>query len=199
MPGPFPAAPPTAVPATCRVHATVTRRGRSDQIGVDVWMPLSGWNGRFQGVGGFGYTTGPELARRPCRRRVFGSGDRRRAQGAVEPDGLFRARLERPLRLGVDPGLLLSRSARPRGGGEGHDSGLLRDGGEARLLERLLDWRSPGAGAGTALRRTSTGFSPQRLQSTFRRSHPQCSGLSSSCSETETSCPSASSPRFSRP
>ena len=28
------------------------------------------------------------------------------------------ARLERPLRLGVDPGLLLSRSARPRGGGE---------------------------------------------------------------------------------
>ena len=58
VPGPFPGAPPIAVPATCRVHATVTRPGRSAQIGVDIWMPLSGWNGRFQGVGGFGYTTG---------------------------------------------------------------------------------------------------------------------------------------------
>jgi feruloyl esterase len=57
-PGPFPGAPPTAVPATCRAHATVTRPGASHQIGVEVWMPLSGWNGRFQGVGGFGFTTG---------------------------------------------------------------------------------------------------------------------------------------------
>jgi feruloyl esterase len=58
VPGPLPGAPPTAVPATCRVHATVTRPGGGDRIGVDVWMPLSGWNGRFQGVGGSGYTTG---------------------------------------------------------------------------------------------------------------------------------------------
>jgi hypothetical protein len=58
VPGPLPGQPPTAVPATCRAHATVTTPGRSDQIGVDMWMPLSGWNGRFQGVGGFGYTTG---------------------------------------------------------------------------------------------------------------------------------------------
>jgi feruloyl esterase len=29
-----------------------------DQIGVDVWMPVSGWNGRFQGVGGSGYSAG---------------------------------------------------------------------------------------------------------------------------------------------
>ena len=58
VPGAIPGAPPTPVPATCRVHATVTAPGRSDHIGVDVWMPLTGWNGRFQGVGGFGFTTG---------------------------------------------------------------------------------------------------------------------------------------------
>jgi pimeloyl-ACP methyl ester carboxylesterase len=58
VPGPPPGALPTAVPATCRAHATVTRPGTSHQIGVDVWMPASGWNGRFQGVGGFGFTTG---------------------------------------------------------------------------------------------------------------------------------------------
>ena len=66
VPGPFPGSPSTAVPATCRVHATVTAPGRSDQIGVDVWMPLSGWNVRFQGVGGSGYTTGsPNSLARP--------------------------------------------------------------------------------------------------------------------------------------
>jgi Tannase and feruloyl esterase len=58
VPGPFPGAPPTPVPETCRVHATVTSPGVNDQIGIDVWMPVSGWNGRFQGVGGGGYSTG---------------------------------------------------------------------------------------------------------------------------------------------
>ena len=60
VPGPFPGAPPTAVPATCRVRATVNTPGRSDQINVFVWLPVSGWNGRFQGVGGGGYSTGSE-------------------------------------------------------------------------------------------------------------------------------------------
>jgi feruloyl esterase len=42
-------APPT-VPAFCRVQLTVT-----PQINVEVWMPASGWNGKFEGVGGGGY------------------------------------------------------------------------------------------------------------------------------------------------
>jgi len=58
VPGVFPGAPPTPVVETCRVHATVTSPGVNDQIGVDVWMPVSGWKGRFQGVGGGGYSTG---------------------------------------------------------------------------------------------------------------------------------------------
>jgi hypothetical protein len=53
-----PAGTSPPVPETCRVHATVTTPGVSDQIGIDVWMPVSGWNGRFEGVGGGGYSTG---------------------------------------------------------------------------------------------------------------------------------------------
>ena len=54
----FPGLPPTPVVETCRVHATVTTPGVNDQIGVDVWMPVSGWNGRFQGVGGSAFIAG---------------------------------------------------------------------------------------------------------------------------------------------
>src|ERR1044071_496124 len=42
-------APPT-VPAFCRVQLTIAPR-----IGVEVWMPASGWNGKFEAVGGGGY------------------------------------------------------------------------------------------------------------------------------------------------
>ena len=125
--------------------------GRSDQIGVDVWMPLSGWNGRFQGVGSFGCTTGsPNSLAGPVAAGYSAAVTDGGHGGLSNQTGSFALDARRPLRLGVDPGLLLSRSARPRGGGEGMTAGL-RDGGEARLLERLLDWRSPGAGAGTAL------------------------------------------------
>jgi tannase/feruloyl esterase len=51
-------APGASVPRTCRVHATVNTPGVTDEIGIDVWMPVEGWNGRFQGVGGGGYSTG---------------------------------------------------------------------------------------------------------------------------------------------
>jgi hypothetical protein len=53
VPSPF-GGPPAQVVETCRAHATVTTPGVNDQIGIDVWMPVSGWNGRFQGVGGGG-------------------------------------------------------------------------------------------------------------------------------------------------
>jgi len=53
-----PATPASAVPTTCRVHATVSHPGANDRIGIDVWMPIEGWNGRFEGVGGGGYSGG---------------------------------------------------------------------------------------------------------------------------------------------
>src|SRR5262245_50997526 len=58
VPPPFPGFPSTPVVATCRVHATVTTPGVNDKIGVDVWLPVSGWNGRFQGVGGGAFSGG---------------------------------------------------------------------------------------------------------------------------------------------
>ena len=43
-------------PASCRVHASVTHPPAGDDVNIDVWLPLEGWNGRFQGVGGGGYS-----------------------------------------------------------------------------------------------------------------------------------------------
>ncbi|HKT03345.1 MAG TPA: tannase/feruloyl esterase family alpha/beta hydrolase [Rugosimonospora sp.] len=47
-----------AVPATCQVHAVVTHPPAGDAVNVDVWLPVAGWNGRFEGVGGGGYAGG---------------------------------------------------------------------------------------------------------------------------------------------
>jgi feruloyl esterase len=40
----------TALPAFCRVAATLTPTSDSD-IKIEVWLPASGWNGKFQAVG----------------------------------------------------------------------------------------------------------------------------------------------------
>ncbi|HEY3092812.1 MAG TPA: tannase/feruloyl esterase family alpha/beta hydrolase, partial [Vicinamibacterales bacterium] len=56
--GPFVANPgaagrggtPPTLPAFCRVQLTV-----APQINIEVWMPASAWNGKFEGVGGGGY------------------------------------------------------------------------------------------------------------------------------------------------
>ena len=42
------------VPAFCRVAATVAPTTDSD-IKMEVWMPVTGWNGKFQGVGNGGW------------------------------------------------------------------------------------------------------------------------------------------------
>jgi feruloyl esterase len=43
-----------AVPAFCRVQATLTPTSDSD-IKVEVWLPVSGWNGKYQSVGNGGW------------------------------------------------------------------------------------------------------------------------------------------------
>lgn len=56
------------MPATCRVHATVTHPPAGDTENIDVWMPVDGWNRRFQGVGGGGYVGGsPQALAAPVR------------------------------------------------------------------------------------------------------------------------------------
>src|SRR5438876_912105 len=44
----------SALPAFCRVAATLKPTGDSD-IKIEVWMPASGWNGKFQAVGNGGW------------------------------------------------------------------------------------------------------------------------------------------------
>ena len=48
------------LPAFCRVTATLKPSNDSD-IKIEVWLPVSGWNGKFRGVGngGFAGTIGP--------------------------------------------------------------------------------------------------------------------------------------------
>lgn len=54
--------PPTnnniTVSAICEVKVNLTHPGTNDNVLVKVWLPLSGWNGRFQGTGGGGFSTG---------------------------------------------------------------------------------------------------------------------------------------------
>jgi Tannase and feruloyl esterase len=45
-------------PASCRVTATSTHPPSGDQIRIDVWLPISTWNSRFQGTGGGGFSGG---------------------------------------------------------------------------------------------------------------------------------------------
>ena len=42
------------LPAFCRVAATLTPTKESD-IKIEVWLPASGWNGKFQAVGNGGW------------------------------------------------------------------------------------------------------------------------------------------------
>lgn len=48
----------TGVPAYCDVTVTLTHPGDGDHAKVRTWLPASGWNGRFQGLGGSAYLAG---------------------------------------------------------------------------------------------------------------------------------------------
>jgi feruloyl esterase len=48
----------SGVPAYCEVTVTLTHPGDDDHAQVRTWLPVSGWNGRFQGLGGAAYLAG---------------------------------------------------------------------------------------------------------------------------------------------
>jgi pimeloyl-ACP methyl ester carboxylesterase len=48
----------TRLPAFCAVALIQTNPPAHDQIHVEVWLPLTAWNGDFQGVGGGSYVNG---------------------------------------------------------------------------------------------------------------------------------------------
>jgi feruloyl esterase len=47
-------------PASCRVTAISTHPPSGDEVTIWVWLPVSTWNGRFQGVGGGGFSGGSQ-------------------------------------------------------------------------------------------------------------------------------------------
>jgi feruloyl esterase len=48
----------SGVPAYCEVTVTLTHPGDDDHAKVRTWLPVTGWNGRFQGLGGAAYLAG---------------------------------------------------------------------------------------------------------------------------------------------
>lgn len=42
----------------CEVNVTLTHPGTNDMVHNTVWLPMTNWNGRFQGTGGGGYLAG---------------------------------------------------------------------------------------------------------------------------------------------
>jgi hypothetical protein len=53
-------------PASCRITAIVTHPPAGDAVKVFIGLPLENWNGRFQGVGGGGFSGGsPQGVRQP--------------------------------------------------------------------------------------------------------------------------------------
>ncbi|MFD8215950.1 tannase/feruloyl esterase family alpha/beta hydrolase [Streptomyces sp. NPDC059697] len=48
----------SGVPAYCEVTVALTHPGGGDHAKVRTWLPVSGWNGRFQAIGGAAYLAG---------------------------------------------------------------------------------------------------------------------------------------------
>jgi feruloyl esterase len=58
------------LPAFCRVTAGIAEPGAAEPINIEVWLPLTGWNGKFEAVGNHGFSgeveysdMGPELVK----------------------------------------------------------------------------------------------------------------------------------------
>lgn len=43
---------------TCEVYTYLTHTGSSDNVSIITFLPINSWNGRFQGIGGGGFSSG---------------------------------------------------------------------------------------------------------------------------------------------
>ena len=111
--------PYRTLPAFCRVAATLTPTSDSD-IKVEVWLPASGWNGKFQAVGNGGWAGVDQLFRHGRRgsRRVCERVHRHRTRGRPRHLCARSSRKADRLRLAL--------RTRNDGEGEGDHPGVLR-------------------------------------------------------------------------
>lgn len=61
-------------PAACRVTVIARRPGTDSRITIWIWLPSRGWNGRFQGRGGGGFSGGNEAGLRGPVAQGFSAG-----------------------------------------------------------------------------------------------------------------------------
>ena len=130
---------------------------------------MKNWNGRFQGVGGGGFSGGSAdgvvaAAARGVRGGIDRHGPRRRLRK-------FRARQERTSRLAAHPRQRLSRHPRDDRDRQGARAGVLRRGAAARRTGTAARPAADRASAKrSAIPPTTTAFSPARRPSTGRSS-----------------------------
>ncbi|KAH9905985.1 feruloyl esterase B [Xylariomycetidae sp. FL2044] len=48
----------STAPAHCAVTVVLTHANATDKVNIITWLPTTGWNGRYQGTGGGGFTAG---------------------------------------------------------------------------------------------------------------------------------------------
>ena len=172
-PGPFagpagPAAPQRTlvVPGRCEVRGVI-RPTTDSEIKFALWMPASGWNGKYRQEGNGGWA-GTINARRPDRAAepwLRGRRDRQRTRRRWRLVG------DRPPRE-ADRFRTPCR-ARNQRAGEGDRSRLLRPRARAQLFQRLFGRRARSADGGTAvsgrLQRHHRGCTSQRLVASVHR------------------------------
>ncbi len=165
--------PITGLPPFCRVALDISSTGNpaESQILVEVWLPESGWNGRYLGTGNGGFAgtiSTTALEGRPagglCGRQ-HRHGHRRAVQVQLPvlwwPHRAWRAAGRIVRASGFDQGFRLSRDASDDRCGQAGGRGLLRAARASRLFRRLLDRRAAVADGGATL--------PGRLQRHPRR------------------------------
>ena len=104
---------------SCRVAATL-KPSSDSEIKMEVWMPVSNWNGKYQAVGNGAFNGNINMRRHDdgARPRVCRQLDRHRAH--------WRQRELRPRASREGDRLRMARGARDRRGVQGHHRGVLR-------------------------------------------------------------------------
>ena len=168
------------LPAFCRVAATLKPSSDSD-IKIEVWMPASGWNGKFQGVGNGGWAGSISY---PALRAAVAAGYATASTDTGHVGNTAAFALDHPEKL-VDMGYRAVHEMTVQG--QGHRRRLLRQPSDALVLERMFPGRPPGDHRGrSAIPPTTTRSLRARPRSTTWSCTWRASRSTRSCIEAPT-------------